>query len=191
MPMVSPSRAVRGTECTMPNGKCVDALPSRDEGDYSPMTARSIAGQGQECHPVVGRHAQQGTIGLCQDVRAHPPTALALCARQAPDKPSQSATPSRSTTATMPKRITHTSVAALSPSPIRAVPTAGGGGPAPPGRPRESHAAPGTTTAVSSLLFSSLTGQCCQPGLGFLRQLIRLQAILPSKPCSIRVCGLS
>jgi hypothetical protein len=42
MPKVSPGRAARGTECTMPGGKYVDALPSIYEGDYSPMTDVNI-----------------------------------------------------------------------------------------------------------------------------------------------------
>jgi hypothetical protein len=42
MPKVSSERAVHATECTMPDGKSVDALPSTQEGDYSPMTAIAV-----------------------------------------------------------------------------------------------------------------------------------------------------
>jgi hypothetical protein len=42
MPKVSPSSVDRGTECAMPFGKYVDALPSRYEGGYSPMTTNNI-----------------------------------------------------------------------------------------------------------------------------------------------------
>jgi hypothetical protein len=50
MPKVSPSRDDRGTECAMPSGRYVDALPSRDEGGYSPMTEVIISERCQEIH---------------------------------------------------------------------------------------------------------------------------------------------